>query len=242
MKHILLAATAIAALAMPAAAADMPLKARALSLPTAYPLTSGFYFGVGTLGGGGTVSATVPGVNSNSLVSNQIGVAGILGYVWNAPNSQYFAGVEGWFGWQNFNGSAPGFSLTGPATFTQRVLIGAPLTDIAALFPSLNLAVPPFPPLPGGQVASNIKPYLFGSLTEDDITIDIAGMGSNKDWRLSPGVGIGMLGQLTSGSVVDVFAMTKFPQKGVCTGPGVVSGQACGAEGTTYLAGLALKW
>jgi hypothetical protein len=91
-------------------------------------------------------------------------------------------------------------------------------------------------------VESNIKPYLFGSLTEDDITIDIAGMGSNKDWRLSPGIGVGMLGQLTSGSDVDVFAMTKFAQKGICFGTGLPNGQACGAVGTTYLAGLALKW
>lgn len=223
-------------------AADMPVKAKPSLLSTAYPSTSGFYFGVGTLGGGGTVSANVPGVNANSLVSNQIGVAGIVGYVWNVPNSAYFAAAEGWFGWQNFNGAAQGFSLTGPATFTQRVMVGAPLNDIAALFPTLNLQVPPFPTLPGGQVASNIKPYIFGSLTEDDVTIDIAGAGSNKDWRFSPGVGIGMLGQLTSGSVVDVFAMTKFPQKGMCVGTGLPAGQACGGVGTTYLAGLAIKW
>lgn len=223
-------------------AADMPVKAKPSLISAAYPSTSGIYFGVGTLGGGGTVTASVPGVNDNSLVSNQIGVAGIVGYVWNVPNSAYFAAAEGWFGWQNFNGAAQGFSLTGPATFTQRVMVGAPLNDIAALFPTLNLAVPPFPALPGGQVASNIKPYLFASLTEDDVTIDIAGAGSNKDWRLSPGMGIGMLGQLTSGSMVDVFAMTKFPQKGLCIGNGLPQGQACGGVGTTYLAGLALKW
>jgi hypothetical protein len=230
-------------LCSPAFAADMkPFPVKAPLLSTAYPSTSGIYFGVGTLGGGGTVTADIPGVNQNSLVSNQIGVAGIVGYVWNVPNSAYFAAAEGWFGWQNFNGSAQGFSLTGPATFTQRVMVGAPLNDIAALFPTFNLQVPPFPTLPGGQVASNIKPYIFGALTEDDITVDIAGMGSNKDWRLAPGMGVGMLGQLTSGSVVDVFAMTKFPQKGLCFGNGLPQGQACGGVGTTYLAGLALKW
>jgi hypothetical protein len=223
-------------------AADAALPLKAPLKPIAYPLTQGFYFGVGTMGGGGSVNASVPGVNSASLVSNQIGVAAILGYVWNVPNSQYFAAAEGWFGWQNFNGSAPGFALTGPATFTQRLMVGAPLSDIAALFPTLGTSPPPFPPLPNGQVASNVKPYLFASLTEDDVTLDIAGVGSNKDWRLSPGVGIGMLGQLTSGTVVDVFTMAKFPQKGVCVGAGLPQGQPCGAEGTTYLAGLAAKW
>ncbi len=230
-------------LALPAmaSAADIPVLKAPAKLSFAYPATSGFYFGVGTLGGGGTVSATVPGVNANSLVSNEIGVAGILGYVWNMPNSAYFAAAEGWFGWTNFNGSAPGFSLTGPATFTQRVMVGAPLSDIAALFPTFNLSPPPFPPLPNGQTATNIKPYLFGSLTEEDISINL-GLASNKAWQLAPGVGIGMLGQLTSGSIVDVFAMTKFPQKGTCFGNGLPGGSACGSVGTTYLAGLALKW
>lgn len=245
MRKFTLAAAMLLA-ASTAFAADMPVKApRASLLGAAYPLSSGLYFGIGTLGGGGTVSAAVPGVNANSLISNEIGVAGIVGYVWNVPNSQYFAAAEGWFGWTNFNGASQGFSLSGPATFTQRFMVGAPLNDIAALFPTLNLSVPPFPPLPNGQVASNIKPYVFGSLTEEDVTIDVLGPAttlSNRDWRFSPGVGIGMLGQLTSGSVVDVFAMTKFPQKGVCVGNGLPAGQACGGVGTTYLAGLAIKW
>jgi hypothetical protein len=238
-KSLIALAVMLISTSLASAADIVPLKAPKLSL--AYPATQGFYFGVGTLGGGGTVSATVPGVNANSLVSNEIGVAGILGYVWNLPNSQYFAAAEGWFGWTNFNGSTPGFSLSGPATFTQRVMFGAPLSDIAALFPTWNLQAPPFPTLPGGQTATNIKPYLFGSLTEEDISIDL-GQASNRDWRLSPGIGVGMLGQLTSGSIVDVFAMTKFPQKGVCIGNGLPAGQACGSVGTTYLAGLALKW
>lgn len=237
----LLAMLAAAALCGPAVAADMPVKA-APKISFAYPSTQGFYFGVGTMGGGGKVSGDVPGVNTNSLISNEIGAAFILGYVWNVPNSAYFAAVEGWFGVNNFNGAAQGFSLSGPATFTQRVMVGAPLNDIAALFPTWSLQVPPFPTLPGGQTASNIKPYLFGALTEEDITIDIAGMGSNKDWRFSPGVGVGMKGQLTSGSVVDVFTMISFPEKGVCVGTGLPQGQACGSVGTTYKAGLALDW
>lgn len=240
MRKLLLSSVACL-LASAAFAADvLPVKAPVRAL--AYPETKGFYFGVGTLGGAGTVSASVPGVNVNSLTSNEIGVAGILGYAWNLPNSQYFAAVEGWFGWTNFNGSQQGFSFTGPATFTQRVMFGAPLSDIAALFPTLNLSIPPFPALPNGQTATDIKPYLFGSITEEDITIDLGGIGSNKDWRIAPGMGIGMLGQLTSGSVVDVFAMTRFPQKGICVGNGLPGGQACGSVGTQYLAGLALKW
>lgn len=240
MRKLLLSSVFCLLPALAFAADVLPLKAPKLSI--AYPAVSGPYFGIGTMGGAGSVSAAVPGVNANSLTSNEIGVAGILGYAWNLPNSQYFAAVEGWFGWTNFNGSQTGFSFTGPATFTQRVMVGAPLADIAALFPTLNLAIPPFPALPNGQTATNIKPYLFGSLTEEDVTLDVLGAGSNKDWRVAPGLGVGMLGQLTSGSMIDVFLMTKFPQKSICFGTGLPQGQTCGGVGTTYLAGLALKW
>ncbi len=224
-------------------AADIPVKA-VPKLSIAYPTNQGFYFGIGTMGGGGSVGLTssIPGVNSNSVITNDISVSGILGYAWNVPGSQLFVAAEGWFGWTNFNGSAPGFSFTGPATFTQRVMIGAPLSDIAALFPTWNLTIPPFPVLPNGQAATNIKPYVAGHFVEEDATIDILGVGSNKDWRFKPGISIGMLGQLTSGSVVDVAFVTEFPQKGICTGIGTIHGQACGSESTQYKALLALKW
>lgn len=241
MRKFLLAA-AISLAASSALAANLPTPTKAPAFSTAYPSASGFYFGLGTMGGGGNVSVNAPGVNTNSVVTNQIGVGGILGFAWNVPNSQLFTAVEGWFGWNNVNGSTPGFSFSGPASFTQRVMVGAPLSDITALFPNLGVTAPPFPTLPGGQTASNIKPYVAGSLSEDDITIDIAGHGQNRDWRFSPGLSVGALGQLSSGSVVDVFAMTQFPQKGVCVGPGTVPGMACGSQATVYKAGLALKW
>lgn len=237
MKYL---AFALALLVTPAAAADIPLKAPVL--PTAYPATSGFYFGVGTMGGGGNANVTVPGVNSAALVTNQISANVLIGYVWNVPNSQLFTAAEGWFGWQNFNGNTPGFSFTGPATFTQRLKLGAPLADVAALFPNWGLTPPPFPPLPNGQTATNIKPYLEVHFNEEDVTLAVAGTGSNKNWMFSPGIGVGAIGQLTSGSVVDVAALIDFPQKGICVGPGTVGGQPCGGVSTRYRALLAIDW
>jgi hypothetical protein len=241
MRKMLLAA-AMSLAVLPAFAVDVATKAKSNFLSATYPATSGFYFGIGTMGGGGNVNASVPGVNANSLVTNEISVNGILGYVWNVPNSQLFAAAEGWFGWTNFNGSAPGFSFSGPATFTQRVMVGVPLSDITALFPTLNLSAPPFPALPNGQTASNVKPYLSAHFTEQDITIDVLGAGSNRDWRFKPGLSVGALGQLTSGSVVDVATVVEFPQRGVCAGAGLPGAQGCGSAGTEYKGLLALKW
>lgn len=238
MKKLCIAAL-LAVIVQPAAAADVATKAP--STPFQYPAADGFYFGVGTIGGGGSVNGvSAPGVNANSLTTNQIGVAGIAGYAWNVPNSSMFTAVEGWFGYNNFNGAAQGLSFSGPAMFKQRLLVGAPLADIAALFPTWGLSPPTFPVLPAGQAVASTKAYLGAVLNEDDITIAVAGAGSNRDWQFTPGITAGVLAQLTSGSVIDAFTEVKFGDRSICAGAG--AGAACGKVGTTWLAGLALKW
>lgn len=247
-KIILTAVSLALAICSPSArGADLPprlpVKAPVNPFTAGYPATSGFYFGIGTMGGGGSVSVTVPGINSASLVTNQISANGIVGYAWNVTGTQKFVAIEQWLGINNFNGSAPGFSFSGPATFTTRFMFGAPLGDILALFPNLPLPqVPPFPALPGGQVASNVKPYIAFDSHIDDVTLDVLGAGSNRDWRWSPGLSVGALGQLSSGSVVDVAAYLKFPDRGICTGPGTMPGVACTTEKTQVGGLLALKW
>ena len=239
MKKVIFAAilaTATVALSLPAESADMPLKAAAI--PYVYPATSGVYFGIGTMGGGGNANVSVPGFDNASLVTNQISINGIIGYAWNVPNSSMFTAVEAWFGVNNFNGNTAGFDFTGPATFTQRLMFGAPLDTIMSLFPNLNLTIPPFPPLPNGQVATNVRPYLFGSVTEDDISVNFGAM-ANKDWRIAPGFGVGALGQLSNGTAVDVFMSLRFPQKAFSVGPDVV---ATAGLGTQVLGGVVIKW
>ena len=244
MRNLFCVALA-ALLCGPAIAADMPLKAQQ-NIFAGYPATSGFYFGIGTLGGGGnanvsTNAAVALGLNSASLTTNQISVNGLVGYAWNVPGSLMFAAAEAWFGYNNFNGAVPGISFTGPATFTQRFMFGAPLQTIASVFPNFGWTIPPFPPLPNGQAVTNVKPYLFGSVSEDDVSLNF-GQASNKDWRIAPGFGIGALGQLTASTAIDVFAMMKFPQKGITVGMPVIGAAATGGIDTQYLAGLALKW
>lgn len=242
MKRLFLLSAALIALAGPSFAADMPIKAKALAAPAnpfQYPVGNGFYFGVGTIGGGGAAHVNAPGINSAALVTNQIGVAGIAGYVWNVPNSAMFTAVEGWFGWQNVNGSTPGFSFSGPGMFKQRVLVGAPVEDITAFFPSLTIAPPPFPVLPPGQAITTTKAYLGFVLDEDDISANFM-EASNHVWQVSPGITVGALALLTKGTALDAFAEVKFADRAICVGS--TMGLGCGRVGTTYLAGLALKW
>lgn len=241
-RSVLSMVAAIAAISCASAfAADvMPTKAPPNPLFSGYPSTSsGFYFGINTIGGGGSVNATGSGVNPNSVVSNQIGVGLTLGYVYG--NGNVFYAAEAMFDVQNFNGGAPGFSFSGPASFEQRVKIGTPLSNFLSVFPGgLGLpAVPPFPPLPNGQVATNIHPYLMAGLHEDDVSINF-GLASNRAWRIAPSVGVGAMGQLTKGVAIDVWAETVFPTNAICVG--VPGGKGCADVGQQYKVGLGLYY
>lgn len=224
----------------PAFAADvMPTKAPSNPLFSGYPYSSsGFYFGINSMGGGGTVNATGSGVNPNSVVSNQAAVGLTLGYVYG--NGNVFYAAEAMFDIQNFNGNAPGFSFSGPASFEQRIKIGTPLSNFLSLFPSLGLpSVPPFPALPNGQVATNVHPYLMAGLHEDDVSVNF-GLANNKAWRIAPSIGVGAMGQLTKGIAVDVWAETIFPTDAVCVG--VPNGKGCADIGQQYKVGLGVYY
>lgn len=220
-----------------AVAADIPIKAPAPNaLFAGYPYAGqGFYFGLNTIGGAGSANVDVPGVNSNSLTTTQASIGGTIGYVW-ATTSVFYA-VEAMFDITNFNGSEQGLALGGPAHFEQRFKIGTPLVNVMNILPSFGLpAVPPFPALPDGAVATNIHPYLMGGVHEDDISIDV-GLSSGKAWRIAPSVGVGMMGQLTKGVAIDTWIETRFPTNQICVGTDV-----CVKQGQMYLVGLGLYY
>lgn len=248
MRKSIILAAALAALAFaPAAlAADMPLKAPVTnSFLSGYPYGgSGFYWGVYTEAGGGPVNGSVPGVGSASLTTTSAGVGGLAGYAWGLKSSSVFVAVEGMFGWTNYNGASQGLSLSGPAAFEQRFMVGTPLANFISLLPDLSNilgTVPPFPTMPTGVVVSNVQPYLMAAIHEDDISLNFPGLAANREWRIAPAVGIGMLGQLTNGVAIDAWVETIFPDKASCVGP-VPGGQACVGLGQQVKVGASLKY
>ncbi len=224
-------------------AADLPVKVA----PKAQPLSffngytgSGLYFGMYTQGGGGAVNGSVAGVGSASLTSTSASAGALAGYAWAGGNGNYFVAVEGMFGWQNFNGNTAGFSLSGPASFEQRLKVGAPLSTIMAVLPTFNIGtVAPLPPLPAGVVATNIHPYIMAGIHEDDISTNF-GLANNKAWRVAPAIGIGTVTQLSNATAVDVWVETIFPEKGTCVGIGNAVG--CGNVGQQVKGGLSVLW
>lgn len=227
-------------------AADLPTKEKPRAVqpqPLLSLNTSGLYFGLYSIGGMGSIQGSAlqvnPGVNPNSIVATEASIGGLIGYYWTMPTcSTCFVALEGMFGWQNVNGSTPGFAFSGPAAFKQRVLYGADTATIASVFPTIfPFPVPGFPSSLGN--ITNIKPYIYASADEDDVSLNVGGA-ANRTWSLSPEIGVGALGQVSASTVIDVFAGAKFPQKGTCVG--FLAPQACAGEGTTAVVGMALKW
>lgn len=245
MKKLLLLRAAFAVLTScnPVFAADLPAKAAPMAIRDLNLNANGLYFGLWSTGGMSSIQGSAlqvnPGVNPNSIVATEAAIGGLIGYHWAMPScATCFLEVEGMFGWQNINGATPGFAFSGPAVFKQRVLYGADTATIAQLFPTLfPFPVPGFPASIGN--ITNIKPYIYASADEDDISINVGGS-ANRTWSLSPEIGVGALGQISASTVIDVFAGAKFPQKGACVG--FEAAQACAGLGTTAVVGLALKF
>src|SRR5258708_18634165 len=107
MRTMLLALIAglCAISALPAKAGDLARhSAKAIPAVQAYG-TDGLYFGVFTQGGGGSVNSSVAGVNSASLVTNQIGIGGAVGYAKSVASGSAFLAVEAMASVNNVNGS-----------------------------------------------------------------------------------------------------------------------------------------
>jgi hypothetical protein len=236
----LLAAGAVLGGVPLASAADLPAKAPVITNAFAggYPYDrSGFFFGIFTEGGGGSVNGSVPGVGSASLTTTSAGVGGTLGYAWASKGSPVAVSVEADFGWTNINGSTQGFSFSGPAVFEQRFVVFSPLATLMAMLPNLpNLgAVPPFPALPAGVTASPMQLGLFAGVREADISTNFPGLASNREWRISPEIGLMAMEQLSNNVAARAWVKTVFPDKGVCAGP--VQG-ACAGLGQQVIVGV----
>lgn len=228
MKKLLLASV----LLLPALAwgADLKLPIKA---PTGYAYGQcGYYYGLNTMGVAGLVNGGPPG---SSVIQGDLGVT--LGYGCPGSGSGTFWFAEGNFDWANINGNANGLGLTGPAHFEQRAGFGGPLSNLLNVFPGISngLAVPSLPAFPNGVTGGPQFPFLFVSLHEQDISAQI-GLASNREWLVSPGVGIGMESRLSNGVVADVTAQWKLDSSALSIGPQQVK------LGNAAVVGLTLKY
>lgn len=227
-------------------AADLPTKAApaaASSFFNAYPYgSSGFFVGLFTEGGAGSVNSSVAGVNSASLTSTQAGAGLTLGYAWGRAGSPIAYSIEGDFGWTNFNGTQAGLNLSGPAAFEQRFVVFTPLASMLSMLPLLNSAlgtVPPFPALASNLTASNLQVGLMAGIDENDISVNFPGLPSNREWAIAPMIGLVAMEQLSNGTAVRSWVKNVFSERGICAGP---VANACGNRGNTVKVGVGIYY
>lgn len=238
MKKLLLASTMLAWSGM-AMAADLAVKAPLQ--PFQYPQASGWYGMVGTEGGGGSVSVSAPGVNTNSLVSNSINVNIGAGYTQQIAGSSMFWALEGSVGYTDFNGAQAGLSWHGPLELDVRGIISAPINQIASFFPNLGITVPSLSGLPSGFTAVSSRYYIGAGFDATDNSLAF-GSTLNKVWGFAPTIyPAGVLVQLNNGSAADIYTKVRLNENGICTNdPGF--GNACGRANVEVLAGLKYKF
>jgi hypothetical protein len=236
-----LSIVASAILATSALAADLPVKAPApATWLTGYPYaTSGMYVGLITEGGGGSVSANVPGIASASLTTTTASIGGTVGYAWGQKGSMVAYSIESSVMATNFNGANQGFALAGPISIDVVGMVWTPVSVIQTAFGLLNIpnpfsAVPPFPNAPAGVTTSNIQAGIGGGFVAHDMTLAFNGIGSNKVWEFAPMVEVALMEQLSNGSAIREFVKTDFPTKGILFG----AKQSSATPSTEILAGV----
>lgn len=202
-----------------------------------YPTTKcGMYYGVNSIGSTGAVGGAPVGTQQ---VQGNIGLT--VGYTCPAGAGFWFA--DGAFDFTNLNGKSNGLALGGgPAFFEQRFGFGAPIDLIMGAIPglsSLQNAVPSLIPLPSGVTVNTSNPYLFASLSEQDVSGQF-GFAMNKEWLFAPGLGIGNKVRLSNGVVFDPFAEYVFNTNSMCLGP--LGGNNCVRLDTQVRAGFHLEF
>jgi hypothetical protein len=253
MLKFLLAAIAGIALAGPAVAADLSVKAK----PIAYPYArTGCYFGINTeaavaktdtSGTGLFIDAAAKG----NLVAAGGAIGGSVGCIKGGPDLWY--GVHADLDYQNITASVPvdGANIS----FASRIQGGAEVrlggTTLLALLtqwvPSGSFPVVGTPATPGSFQLAATPPLPYVAAGFEVFQVNAAfGAISGSGTEIAPKLRAGVINQLTdatgklTGAVMDTYAKVVFAGKGASFSDGQFA--AVTNMGTQYRAGVAFYW
>lgn len=220
-------------LGLPSHAADMAVKAPPI---VGYPFnSSGFYVGLGASALAGTPEAANTG-----LIGAGAALTADIGYQWQGGLD--FMAIEALVEWTNFgtNNATCGTTTCGVASqfnIEERFKFGFPWQTVQGLLPNFGNV---FPGLPTVSVTSTgvPHPYIFGGAVETDVTGGVAGF-ANQVWQVQAEGGAGILQQVNSGLVMDIWAGMTIPGAGFNVGP---SGFSNANLGKQFRAGLTFNY
>lgn len=232
-KYTVLLAMLLGVFALPALAANLPLKAPA-PVYSGYPAISGWYFGLYSEVGAGSSTITDPavvGASTGKVFDASADFGGLVGYVRCSgagspamPNASGFCiSVEASVGWQNLNAQSTGLSITGPLVLGQGVSVSTPLSNIISMLPSFNIfgnaPTPGLPALPSGVTAGSGTLGLWLGVKEQDVSAQFL-TSAAKAWAISFEVGPEMRWRLSNNMAAVVRTVYVPPTNEFCVASG----------------------
>ena len=257
MRKTILATLAGLAIASSASAADLAVKAKPSF--TAYPTSSGCYWGVNAEAGVARSNVSgnalfVSSFASGSLTASGGSIGGTVGCL-KGDVSNWIA-IQGSINYTNITGSVP--LLDGSAGVQSRwsaeqVVKWGGFPAIFSWLPNLGvnfpvLTTPPVNP-PPGFLFGGAKPYVMAGVREFDNS-GWVGLQTGHSIGVAPMLGTGVINTLTdgagkaSGAVMDVYAKVVFAGRGFSIeniGANPNLGAAANV-GTQYIAGVAVYY
>jgi len=244
MRTILIALASL--VAVPAMAADMPVKAP--KLIQAYPSSSGWYWDVGAYGEATKLGITSPiaGPTSTFAAGGNLSIGG--GYVYALSATRKIA-LEGSINYANTGAKQAGVDFSSKISGTQRLLYIGDSSMLTRWLPDLSLvdifpAASPLPlnaPMcPIGQTCNPLTmPYIGAVLREAKNEINMAGL-ANSRVRITYGATFGLMTPLADGSAVDTWTSVTSSSGAHLSALG--AGGIVAHEGVTYQAGMTYKF
>jgi opacity protein-like surface antigen len=207
--------------ALPAFAADLPLPTKA-PVPLSAIAGSGFYIGIngGAAGSGesynfitapGTAAAApspfAPGkvYPAGAMTGLTVGFGGTLGGVYAALESDFDYDFTRGQSACGFGGVMTMCGANNSWLFTQRVVLGLPLSSLSGVASKIptSAASPsqwPVPiSLPTNISVGNLMPFVTAGIAERNVSAFVTGYGNGQEWLVGYDVGGGLRMPLASG-------------------------------------------
>lgn len=206
---------AFAALASPAIAADMPLKAPLRQLAPIFYGGSGFYWGFGT--GGEATKVAAPGAVATYEAGGLLNAN--AGYTFALTNERW-AAIQINYARSNTDASAAAAAVCLPGAVCAietkqsadiKVMYGAPLSVLSSIFSNAETGFGALPPIPPGAINNTMHPYIAAGVR---FTQDHALINGMDQKRIKPRglLGVGAMYQTNTATTINTFVDWTFGQ------------------------------
>lgn len=220
MKRTLVISALAALFAAPAIAADLPPLKAPIRAPIFYG-GSGFYYGIGTGGEATKVAATGQAatyeagglLNANAGYAMAIGADRFLAFQVNYSR----ANTDGQ---PNCIGAVVNCTVDAKQSGDFKVMYGAPISALSAIFSNATAGFPALPPIPVGAINSTMHPYITAGvrITQDHVLL--ANLVDEKRTKVKGLLGVGAIYQTNTNTTVNTFADWTFGSGAFLLQPG----------------------